>query len=710
MGFQYPSPQRGDLVETHHGVDVADPYRWMEDPDSEETVSWVKEENAVFDNFMSKFTDTKSSLTESFTNAYNYEKYSVPRNVKGKYYFAHNSGLQNQAVLYVCDSLDGEPREFLDPNKLADDGTKSLGATRFSESGRYFAYAVQSSGSDWNTVFVKNCETGALLSDMVEWVKFSSISWLHDDSGFFYSRYPAPSSISEGADDEKRGTEVDSTQNCMLYFHAVGTAQSEDLLVYSFPENPKWMLGGEVSDDGKVLLITVGESCDPENRLFFASTENFAERVKAGTLEVTKAVDNFDASYDYITNVGSRYLFMSNKNAQRYRVLEMDLDDAATFAEPKDFIPEHPAAILNTVAASNGYLVVVYMEDVVDRMEIRSMDDGSLVRVVELPSVGQVVALRCKSDQEDLFYQFTGFIHPGTVIRVHTPTWESSVWKQSNVPGLDSSEFETKQVFYKSKDGTKVPMFLTSRKGQQPTGDVPTFLYGYGGFNISLQPGFSPFRLLFVKMFGGIYAVPGLRGGGEYGDSWHKAGTKERKQNVFDDFISAAEHLIAEGFTNPAKICINGGSNGGLLVCACLTQRPDLFGCAVSQVGVLDMLRFHKFTIGHAWCSDFGCADDEDGFKYLIKYSPVHNIRAPERGQWPWVLLTTADHDDRVSPLHSFKFAAEMQHSIGPSASQANPLLIRIECKAGHGAGKPTKKIIEEAVDIYTFISKALGV
>uniref|UniRef100_A0A7S1DPL6 Prolyl endopeptidase n=3 Tax=Hemiselmis andersenii TaxID=464988 RepID=A0A7S1DPL6_HEMAN len=635
-----------------------------------------------------------------------------------RYYFYKNDGLQNQYVLMTQKTLEDAPEVFFDPNALSSDGTKSLGPSSFSESGKYWAYGITASGSDWNTLYVKDIETGKTLEDKVEWVKFSGISWLHDDSGFFYSRYPEPKTLAakgekdevEG-DDVKRGSETDSNLNMAVYFHKIGDPSSMDTLIYSDPTVPKWMFRAQVSDDGEYMLVTVSESTAPVNRLYTAKVSDVMAHVAAGgggSVGVTKLIDNFDAGYDYVTNEKELFYFKTNKDAPKYKVITIDLGDPGT---TKDLIPHKEDVLSDALCVANNLLVCVYMKDAHETLWIYSLTDGSVKQQVALPDIGSVANCTGRKEDSEFFYSFGGFVYPGSKFRFDTSSMESMLLREDKVVDHDPSYFETKQVFYASKDGTKIPMFIVCKKGKVFTGDTCTLLYGYGGFSISITPSFSPFRTVFIKHFDGCLAVANIRGGGEYGEEWHEAGIKLTKQNGFTDFQCAAEYLVDNKYTNPSKLTINGGSNGGLLVGACVNQRPDLFACAIPQVGVMDMLRFHKFTIGYAWCSDYGCADeDEANFKNLYGFSPLHNIKVPEGDvQYPAVLVTTADHDDRVVPLHSMKYAAQLQHAFKGVAKQKRPLLIRVDVKAGHGAGKPTSKIIEEIADIYAFIGANTG-
>ncbi|KAJ0392599.1 hypothetical protein P43SY_007473 [Pythium insidiosum] len=728
MALQYPSVRRSDVSEELHGVTVADPYRWLEDPDSEETQAFVAAQNkathAVFEQ-VPYVEETKARITDLF----NYEKYSCPVKHGGKYVFAKNDGLQNQSVLYIQDSLTSEPRVLLDPNALSTDGTAALGATGFSKAklgdGKlYFAHGIARGGSDWQTIKVLSVHDNKVLEDTVEWVKFSSIAWTHDDKGFFYSRYPPPEKLANDGDAEnsKRGTETDANVNHQIWYHAINTPQSQDKLVYAYPENPTYSVSAEVSDDGKTLLIYLNDGCKNANMVHLADLSTFAQFLSAPAsqlIAVKKLVDNMDASYNYILNNGDEFYFSTNLDAPRERVIKADLASAQwppawheVIAEQKDLI------VLEGVYPVKGDLLILkLLKDVCHVLHVYNLQ-GVFQYEIALPTVG-TVGIASKRSESEFFYHFISFLYPGSIFRVDLGDGNATpeLFRETKVKGFDASLYEAHQVFYPSKDGTKIPMFLVKAKSAPKNGALPTYLYGYGGFNISLTPSFSVARLVFVQHFGGLLALPNLRGGGEYGEQWHQDGMLFKKQNVFDDFHGAAEYLIKEGYTNPAKIAIHGGSNGGLLVAACANQRPDLFRCAVGAVGVMDMLRFHKFTIGHAWRTDYGDPDVAADFHYLLKYSPVHNVphaddervKSLPNGGFPAVLLTTGDHDDRVVPLHSYKLIAELQHRLGNAPFQKNPLLIRIDTKAGHGAGKPTAKIIEESAEVYAFIAWNLG-
>ena len=704
-GKLYPAARRDEsVVDSYHGTDVADPYRWLEDPDAPETAAFVEEQNKLSAPYLD--TPVKAQFRDRMRDLFNFPKFRCPFKRGERFFYYHNKGLQNQSVLYVQDSLEGEPRVFLDPNGLSDDGTTALSSTSFSEDGSLMAYALSRAGSDWNTVRVRRVEEGTDTDDVLEWVKFSCLSWTHDGRGFFYNRYDAP----KEAESLDAGTETDTNVFQKLYYHVLGQPQSEDLLIYEMPEHAQWMCGAEVTDDGAYIVLTVSEGCDPVNRLLVAPVP--VSGIVAG-MEFTSIVDNFDAQYECIANDDTVFTFKTNLSAPRYKLIRADLALVlAGTAEVAwtDVVPEGEDVLKWATPINNDGLVVAYLRDVKSVLELRSLGTGQLERELPLP-IGTVTGFSGRRKDSFMFYKFVSMLTPGTIYHCDLAAGasaEPTVFRQVEVPGFDASQFQCKQVFYPSKDGTSIPMFLMSRKDVELDGSNVTLLYGYGGFNISITPSFSVSRIIFCKHMRGIVAVANLRGGGEYGEKWHKAGSLGQKQNVFDDFQSAAEYLVDNGYTKPERIAIQGGSNGGLLVAACANQRPDLFGCVLAHVGVMDMLRFHRFTIGHAWKTDFGCADVPEEFKWLFPYSPLHNVR-PGRAQHPAMLLLTGDHDDRVVPLHTLKLIATLQYELGCRAWQTNPLLARIECKAGHGAGKPTEKVIEETADQYAFIARSTG-
>jgi len=697
MSFDYPEARRDDsIVNDYHGTKVPDPYQWLEDPDADETKAFVDAQNAVTIPFLNKCS-IKDKLNSRLTELWDFPKYSCPKKEGERYFYYYNTGLQNQSVLYVQDSLDGEARVFLDPNTLSEDGTTAISGTAFSEDGLVFAYGLSKAGSDWVTIKFRDVESGEDLPDTLEYVKFSCMAWTHDSKGLFYNKYPK----NEGKSD---GTETATNLNQKLFYHLLGTSQEEDILCAEFPDQPKWMPGAEVSDCGKYVLLSIREGCDPVNRLYFAQ---LADAGITGLLDFTKVVDNFDAEYKYITNEGSVFTFKTNLNASRYKLINIDFNNYNQ-EHWTTLIEQHDADVLEwATCVSQSKLLLCYLHDVKSELYMHELSDAR--RITQFPmDIGTVVGFFGKKKLSEIFYQFTSFLTPGIIYRCDLSgdsLPEPKIFRQIEVKNFDASMFETKQEFYQSKDGTKIPIFIVHRKDIVKDGNQPVLLYGYGGFSISITPNFSVSRIVWMQHFKGIYAIANIRGGGEYGETWHKAGCYGKKQNVFDDFQAAAQYLVDSKYTRSQRIAIQGGSNGGLLVGACCNQRPDLFGCGIAQVGVMDMLKFQKFTIGHAWTTDFGSSDNKEDFEWLYKYSPLHNIRVPEGDvQYPAILLTTGDHDDRVVPLHTLKYIAQLQHTLKGQDKQKHPLMVRVETKAGHGFGKPTKKIIEELTDMYSFI------
>eukprot|EP01116_Phalansterium_solitarium_P011409 TRINITY_DN27079_c0_g1_i1.p1 TRINITY_DN27079_c0_g1~~TRINITY_DN27079_c0_g1_i1.p1 ORF type:complete len:746 (+),score=242.71 TRINITY_DN27079_c0_g1_i1:114-2240(+) len=701
-GVEYPVTRRDEsVVDDFHGTLVRDPYRWLEDPDSKETEAWVRAQNVVTDSFL-KNLDHRADFLQRLKEMHNYPKYSAPFKRGQKYFYWHNSGLQNQSVLYMQDSLDGESKVLLDPNALSTDGTASTGTYKFSDSGKFLAYAINRSGSDWAKIHVKTVDTGADHADILDWVKFSSIAWHPDESGFYYCRYLPPASFT-GNDAKDKGTETDAARDQKVYYHALGTEQSKDKLVFEVPQHPDWMMGVQTTDDQRYLLITVSESCENVNRLYYVDLQQPSYDAVTGVFRPVKLIDNFEASYHYVANNGTQMFLSTNKDAPRNKLIRMDMahpDQAAV-----EVIPQS-ADLLDTIICTADHFVAQYLQDAKAALKLFTMD-GEHVHTFELPTAGSISSISGKREQTELFYSFVSFTHPGAIFHYDFVTKKQSVFRETKVAGFVPEDFETEQVFYYSDDGTRVPMFVLKKKSVDLDGNNAALLYGYGGFNISITPSFSVARVLWLQHYSGVLAIANLRGGEEYGEEWHKAGTLGRKQNVFDDFKAAARKLVAEGYTRHDKLSIMGGSNGGLLVTACVNQSPGLFAAGVAQVPVTDMLRFHQFTIGWAWCSDYGCADKPDDFKFLYKYSPLHTVQNSE--PYPALLLTTGDHDDRVVPCHSYKYTAEVQHKLGSDPRQEKPLLVRIDVRAGHGAGKPLDKQLEEAADVYAFIAKYTG-
>jgi prolyl oligopeptidase len=674
--LSYPQARRSDQVDDYHGTKVADPYRWLEDTDSAETHAWVEAENKLTFSYLDQI-PYRQAIRDRLTKLWNYERYTSPHQEGGRYFYEHNDGLQNQNVLFVAESLNAAPRTLLDPNTLSTDGTVALSGTAISDDGKLLAYGLATSGSDWNEWHVRDVDTGKDLADDLKWVKFSGASWSKDGKGFYYSRY-----------DEPKGAAMrDANYFQKLYYHRLGTAQSEDTLTYERPDNKEMGFAGSVTDDGHYLIIHVWQGTSPKNRLYYKD-------LTQQDSPVVKLLDDFDAQYSFIDNDGPVFWVQTDLEAPRGRLLAIDTRHPER-TNWKTLVAQGADKLEFANVVNNSFLLG-YLKDA--RTEVRVHDlSGTLLRNVDLPGIGTAVGFGGKRKDKETFYAFTSFTSPATVYRYDPVAAKSAVFRQPKVD-FDASRYETKQVFYKSKDGTRVPMFLTYKKGIKLDGQNPVLLYAYGGFDISLTPFFSVSNVVWLEM-GGVYAQPNLRGGGEYGEEWHQAGMKLKKQNVFDDFIAAAEWLIANKYTSTPKLAIRGGSNGGLLIGACVTQRPDLFGVALPEVGVMDMLRFHKFTIGWAWTSDYGSSDNPEEFKALYAYSPLHNLKPGTK--YPPTLIATSDHDDRVVPGHSFKFAATMQaDQAGPA-----PILIRIETKAGHGAGKSVTKLIDETADTWAFVA-----
>jgi prolyl oligopeptidase len=679
--FIYPAAPMSNQVDDYHGTKVADPYRPLEDPDSAPTRAWVDDENKLTFGYLEQI-PAREKIRSRMKELMNYERYSVPEKKGNRYFYSHNSGLQNQSVIYWIPALDAEPKVLLDPNTLSTDGTVAVTGTALSDDGELLAYSLSSSGSDWQEWHVRDVASGKDLPDLIKWSKFSAASFSKDGRGFFYSRYDEP---------KEQSKLRDANYYQKLYYHKLGSPQSEDSLIYKRDDHKEWGFSGGVTDDGKYLIIHVSEGTDPKNRVYYKDLTKPDNAVIA-------LLDEKDAVYNFIDNDGPVFWFVTDLNAPLSRVIAIDTREPGR-EHWKTIIPESKETLLGASMLDNKF-VASYLKDA--HSEVRVFDlGGKLLRSVETPGLGTVGGFGGKRTDQETFYSYTSYSTPATIYRYDLASGTSIVFRKPAVK-FNPDEYETKQVFYSSKDGTRVPMFITARKGVKLDGNNPTLLYGYGGFDISLTPAFSVGNLVWMEM-GGIYAQANLRGGGEYGEPWHLAGTKLQKQNVFDDFIAAAEWLIANKYTQPKKLAISGRSNGGLLVGACLALRPDLYGATLPGVGVMDMLRFHKFTIGWAWTSDYGSSDDAEEFKAIYKYSPLHNLKPGTT--YPPTLVVTADHDDRVVPAHSFKFAATLQ------AAQAGdaPVLIRIETKAGHGAGKPISKAIEEITDEWSFLVKSLG-
>lgn len=670
----YPETQKVDEHVDYHGTDIVDDYKWLEDDMSEETKAWVTAQNEVTFGYLDQI-PFREKIRQRMEDLWNYPKYSAPFKRGDNYYFYKNNGLQNQSVLYTMKELNGEAKEFLDPNKFSEDGTASLTTFSVSKDGNLAAYGVSEGGSDWNEYFVKDVKTGKDISDHLEWIKFSGAAWY--GNGFYYGRFAEPT----------EGSELSSqNENKQIYYHAIGTEQSADKLIYDEPQHPQLGIYAGTSEDERFLMIYTSEGATNDNAL------KVRDLSKPGSPFKTIVAD-FNHSYDFIENIGSKMLILTNDNAPRKRVISIDFDNPAP-ENWTEIIPEQEE-VLNGVSLVGGKVFATYLKDASSKVYSYDLE-GNRLGEVALPGIGTVGGMRGKKDDPEAFYVFTSFTYPSTIYKYNVEDNTSEQFRKTELD-FDIENYETKQVFYASKDGTKIPMFITHKKGIKLDGNNPTLLYGYGGFNINILPSFSITHLPLLEQ-GGIYAVANLRGGGEYGEEWHKAGMLNEKQNVFDDFIAAAEYLISEKYTSSEKLGIYGRSNGGLLVGAAMTQRPDLFRVAFPAVGVMDMLRYHKFTIGHAWAVEYGSSDNADEFDNLMSYSPLHNLK--EGVAYPATMVTTADHDDRVVPAHSFKFAARLQEV----HKGEDPVLIRIETNAGHGAGKPTSKIIEEYADMWAFL------
>ena len=690
---EYPETRQADQVDDYFGVEVADPYRWLEDLDGEETAAWVAAQNAVAEPFLAALPG-RAAIEDRLREIWNYERWSTPSKRGERYFYQHNDGLQDQSVVYVAEQVDQEGDEppgrvLLDPNGWSDDATVSLAGFAPSRDGRYVAYGQSDGGSDWRKWKVHDVESDEDTGDLIDFTKFTSISWMPDNSGFFYSRYPPQ---------EDDPTQGDGSKAVSVYFHALGTDQSEDRLVFSQPEHPRRNPYASVSEDGAYLLVSLQEGY-LENAVHYRKIDEPDQAIRP-------LLDQWDALYSYIVNVGPVFLFETNKDAPRNRIVAVDIEEEGTPGNPTlhEVLPESEDT-LSYVSAVGGKLVLNYLHDA--RTVVRLADPNGTgpatpAGEVELPGIGTAGGFGGRWEDPETYYSYSSFGTPSQIHRYDVASGESQLIRRPAIDA-DLDGYETSQIFYESRDGTRIPMFITHRKGLDKDGDNPTLLYGYGGFNISLTPGFSSSRLAWLEM-GGVLAIPNLRGGGEYGREWHLAGTKQNKQNVFDDFIAAAEWLIAEGYTSAGQIAIQGGSNGGLLVGATLNQRPDLFGAALPAVGVLDMLRYHLPSANaRNWSTDYGLSENEEEFGAQYAYSPLHNVQ--EGDCYPPTLVTTADHDDRVVPWHSFKYAAAMQEAQGCD----NPVLIRVETRAGHGAGKPTWMQIEDVADQWAFASWALG-
>jgi prolyl oligopeptidase len=679
--FKYPAAPTSDTVEDYNGVKVADPYRPLENPDAPESRTWIEEENKITFDFL-KTIPERDGIKRRLTEVWDYERFGVPFKEKDRYFFSKNSGLQNQNVFYTSRNFAEKPATLFDPNLLAKDGTIALADVEVTDDAKLMAYGLATAGSDWQQWKVRDVATGKDRQDLIDWVKFSNVSWKKDGSGFFYSRYDKP--------DEKNKLRS-QVYNHKLFFHQLGTPQSQDKLIYERTDQKEWLFNAGVTDDGRYLIITVQRGTDPKNRVFY---KNLVDP----NSKVVELLDKADAEYSFIDNDGPVFMFKTNLNAPLGRVIS--INTCKLPAKLDELIPESKDK-LEAVSSVGDHFVALYLQDAHSAVKLFKVD-GTRDGEIKLPGLGTASGFTGKRKDRETFYSFASYTTPTEIFRYDFDKSASALLFKPKAK-FNPDDYTTEQVFYKSADGTRVPMFVSYKKGMKRDGQNPTYLYGYGGFDISQTPAFKPENLVWMEM-GGIYAVANLRGGGEYGEKWHEDGMLNTKQNVFDDFIAAAQYLIDNKFASTPKLAIGGGSNGGLLVGACLTQRPDLYGATLPNVGVMDMLRFDKFTIGWAWTSDYGSPQKPDDFNYLYAYSPLHHIA--KGGCFPPTLITTADHDDRVVPAHSFKFAATLQ----AAQSCDRPTLIRIETKAGHGAGKPTTKIIEETADRWAFLVKELGV
>ncbi|MEZ4273014.1 MAG: prolyl oligopeptidase family serine peptidase [Myxococcota bacterium] len=679
--YHYPAAERVDQIDDYHGTQVADPYRWLESPDSLRTRAWIDAQNKLTQTYLTQVPE-RDAIKHRLTELWNFERTTVPRKKRGRYFYEKNDGLQNQNVIMTMEGLTGSPRVLLDPNHLSKDGTVAFAGGKVSENGKYFAYALQQSGSDWMQWYVRDVDSGKDLSDHIQWVKFSTVAWSPDNSGFFYSRFPAP----------EEGNKLEQANYFnKLYYHRLGTTQDEDPLIYERPDEKTWGFLPQVSEDGRYLIISIYKGTADKYRIYYQDLSRQQGKV-------TALIDDHNNRFDFIGNKGSVLWFLTDLDAPRGRVIAIDLRRPAR-KNWRELIPQSDHT-LQDVNVVGGHFVANYLQHAHSMIKVFKTN-GKWVRDVELPALGTAEGFGGRADDPETFYDFSSFTTPNTIFRYDVVSGKSAVFHRPKV-AFNPDDYVTRQVFYHSKDGTQIPMFLTHKKDLDTDGNRPTFLYGYGGFNISITPQFRVSQLVWMEM-GGVFAVANLRGGGEYGEEWHQAGMKLNKQNVFDDFIAAGEWLIDNDYTSPGRLALGGRSNGGLLIGAVTNQRPDLFAAGLAGVGVMDMLRFQKFTIGWAWVDDYGSSDDAQQFKALIAYSPYHNVR---KTAYPAIMVTTADHDDRVVPGHSFKYTAAMQHAQqGP-----RPILARIETKAGHGAGKPTSKLIEQAADEWAFVVRELKV
>lgn len=689
----YPKTRKVEQVDTYHGTKVPDPYAWLEEADTPESTvwpeveAWITEQNKLTFEYLESL-PYRDSIRSRMTELWDYERFSTPGQEAGRYFYSRNTGLQKQSVVYVTKELESEGQVLLDPNALREDGTASLAGGSPSPCGRYWAYAISEAGSDWRTWRIRDLNTGKDLSDEIRWSKFTGASWSKDGNSFLYNRYKEPA-----AGEALRASD-DPPQICL---HRVGTMQGEDEVLFEMPNQKEWSYGAGFTDSGEFITLGFRKTGNVNSNFSYIDVRD-AQPGELRQLKITPLFDKLDAQYSMVDHDGDTFWFVTDHQSPRKKLIAVDLKNPESSAWVT-LIPESKDSIQG-VSCVADHFIVQYLQDAKSVVKVYDLK-GNFIREVDLPGIGSASGFGGKRTDKETFYSFTSYTNPGATYRYDVAGGRSKVLKSPKV-SFNPDDYITAQVFYNSKDGTRVPMFITHRKDLKPNGELPTLLYGYGGFNISLTPSFSPALITWIEM-GGVYAVPNLRGGGEYGRDWHLAGTKTNKQNVFDDFIGAAEYLINGGYTNPKKLAIQGGSNGGLLVGACMTQRPELFGACLPAVGVMDMLKFHTWTVGRFWTADYGSVDDAEQFKALLAYSPLQNLK---KGTcYPPTMITTGDHDDRVYPAHSFKFAAAAQEAQGC----ANPMLIRIEVRAGHGAGKPTQKRIEEASDVQAFLVRSLG-
>jgi len=683
VGLSYPQARKDSIVDVYHGIEVPDPYRWLEDADAPETQNWVTKQNKLTSNFLAAV-PVREKIKTRLTALLNYPRYSTTYKQGGRYFFWKNDGIQNQPVLYVQQTLESEPNVVINPNSLSEDGTIAVTTIAVSEDGTLLAYAISRSGSDWQEIKIRSIDSREDYDEILQWCRFTSIAWKHDNTGFFYNRFPDPNTVLPG----------DQTNYNRVYWHQLGTPQSKDQLIYERPDNKELRFDPFITADGKFLIVQVYHGADTKNRVCYQPLES--------TNHFIRLLDDADARYEFVGKTDSVFYFHTDLNAPRGRIIAIDINNPPrsnwrTILPQTDDVIEHVTLI-------NNHFVVAYVHDVCQQLKVYNLD-GLFVREIPLPTLGRITSWTGRQYSTEMFFSFTSFLFPETSYRYDFLTEQLTVVKKPDID-FDASDYQTIQVFYHSKDGTRIPMFITQKKGLKLDSNNPTLLSGYGGFRdiSNSKPRFSVPTLIWLE-HGGLYAVANIRGGGEYGEAWHQAGMLDKKQNVFDDFIAAAEWLVENKYTNPKKLAITGGSNGGLLVTACMIQRPSLFGAVVSQGPVIDMLRYHKFTMGYYWIPEYGNAEESaEHFKFLYSYSPLHNIN---RGmKYPPILVTTADNDDRVVPAHAKKFVATLQAEAGGE----NPILLRVETKAGHHrGGKPTYKVIDEQADIYTFLFRALN-